>query len=64
MTIHMGAKMLGTRKEIPVAIVDVEAPEPARREKGEYQVYSTDEQRRGAGWIGSPNASVISCASP
>ena len=37
-----------------------EAPDPARREEGEYRVYSTDEQRRGAGCLGSQNASVIS----
>ena len=40
--------------------VGVEAPDPARREEGEYPVYSTDEQRRGAGCLGSQNASVIS----
>ncbi len=43
------------RKEITGAILGAEAPDPAWREEGEYPLYSTDEQRRGAGCLGSQN---------
>ena len=47
-------------KETTGAILGAEAPDPARREEGEYRVYSTDEQRRGAGRLDSQNPSVVS----
>ena len=44
--------------------VGVEAPDPARREEGEYPVYLTDEQRRGAGCIGSQSWHLHSPTAP
>ena len=46
------------------ASLGVEAPAPARREEGEYPAYSTDEQRRGAGCIGSQTWHLYSSTGP
>src|SRR5687767_1392370 len=44
-------RLLAVRGETPASHRDGRDARRSRREEGEYREYSTDEQRRAAGWI-------------